>query len=201
MQLPFPSREEAPVADREGQTQILEAADAFPPLKSAVGGVLALWDIAERAKHSKSDAREIARRTGTILSVIADAVLDGSPISPLMHQSIERFTVLLHDIHRLMVSMSLTNRVSRIVHLNRNESALLGMKTKLEDAYRDFLAASALRVEAQQATIASQQAELAVQQAKLAVQQMQLANRQKQLASKLSQILFCSGLTVFLANP
>jgi hypothetical protein len=28
-----------------------QSADAFPPLKSAVGGVLALWDIAEASVH------------------------------------------------------------------------------------------------------------------------------------------------------
>jgi len=218
------SRTSAPLPDLLSTSLIAlkESADAFPPLKSAVGSVLALWDIAERAKHSKTDARDIALRTKTILDVIADAVPDGSAISPPMLQSIERFTVLLHDIRRLMVAMSLTNGVSRIMHLNRNESALLGIRTELEEAYRDFLAASALRVEVQQVKIASQQAEFAVQQAKLEVQQMQFVIRQKQLLSqhahihiavgkaveatnalapKLSQILFCSGLSVFLANP
>jgi hypothetical protein len=68
MRLPFPSRGRKPPAPTvklklkhspSGTARALpdvvstsllalkESADAFPPLKSAVGGVLAVWDIAE----------------------------------------------------------------------------------------------------------------------------------------------------------
>jgi hypothetical protein len=91
-----------------------ESADTFPPLKSAVSGVVALFEIAEvggclhlaatpkhadiatrtpqRAKHAKSDAHAIALRTKEILDVVADAVPDGSAIPAPMAQSIQRFT-------------------------------------------------------------------------------------------------------------
>ncbi|KAF7343303.1 hypothetical protein MVEN_01762600 [Mycena venus] len=147
-----------------------ESADAYPPLKSAVGGVLALRDIAQRAKHSKSDARDIAQRTEEILDVIADAVPDPSAILTPMLQSIERFTVysliptcisntsmefislprrLLDDISAAMEPIALSGSVSRVVHLNRNERVIRDIKARLDDAYRDFLAACTLRVEAQ----------------------------------------------------
>jgi hypothetical protein len=35
--------------------------------------------------------------------------------------------------------IALTNGISRIVHLNRNERALQEIKAQLNDAYRDFL--------------------------------------------------------------
>jgi hypothetical protein len=38
-----------------------------------------------------------------------------------------------------MENMCLTGTVSRLVHLNRNECLLQDFKTKLDDAYRDFL--------------------------------------------------------------
>ncbi|KAJ6538050.1 hypothetical protein B0H19DRAFT_1270422 [Mycena capillaripes] len=69
------------------------SADGFPPLKSVVSGVIALWDIAEHAKHSKTDALDIAQRTQAILDVVADAVPDGSRIATPMLESIQRFEV------------------------------------------------------------------------------------------------------------
>ncbi|KAF8207676.1 hypothetical protein K438DRAFT_1961938 [Mycena galopus ATCC 62051] len=195
-----------------------ESADAFPPLKSAVGGVLALWDIAQRVKHSKTDARDIALRTKAILDAIAIAVPKGSAIPPPMLQSIERFTLLLEQIRCSMETIAGIRGISRIVHLNRNERALQRIKAQMDDAYRDFLAASTLRVEAQQADIASHRAEFAEQQTRLAVQQTQFAVHQTQLARyqahryianrktaevitapapELSQILSHSGLSGF----
>ncbi|KAJ7724764.1 hypothetical protein B0H16DRAFT_1472172 [Mycena metata] len=145
-----------------------ESADAFPVLKGAVGGVLALWDIArrgvvrlkdfQRSKHSKGQARDIAHRAETILGVIADAVPDGSVIPPPMIGRIERFT-----------------EVSRIAHLNRNESTLLNIRSQLGNALYFAFAASALSVEAEQARIASQQAEFALQHAR---QQKRLTRQQ-----------------------
>ncbi|KAF7369289.1 hypothetical protein MVEN_00256700 [Mycena venus] len=137
-----------------------ESADTFPPLKSAVGGVIALYDIAERAKHSRSDALAIALRTKEIMDVVADAVPDASKISPSMLFSIERFTVLLEEIRGSMEAITLTSKVSRVIHLNRNERILQSIKVRLDDAYRDFLAASALRLEVGQEQLVMQQTQI-----------------------------------------
>jgi len=106
-----------------------ESADAFLPLKSAVGGVIALWDIANRAKHSKSDAFDDALRTKEILDVIAEAIPDPFAIPAPMLQSIEHFTVLLDEIRCRMEAISVSGGLSRFVHLNRNESELLRIKS------------------------------------------------------------------------
>ncbi|KAJ7930877.1 hypothetical protein B0H13DRAFT_2309179 [Mycena leptocephala] len=154
MRLPFPSRGGSPAPTAKLKTlsseafpdllstsllALKESADAFPPLKSAVGG---------RAKHSKAGARNIALGTSAILDVIADAVPHASLI-PSMILSIERFTRLLDEIESSMDAIALTGRFSRVIHLNRDERALQDIRTKLDDAYRGFMAASALRVEAQ----------------------------------------------------
>ncbi|KAJ7906884.1 hypothetical protein B0H13DRAFT_2333031 [Mycena leptocephala] len=78
--------------------------------------------------------------------------------------SIEHFTVLLDEIHCSMDAIALTGGVSRLMHLNRNELVLLKIKGQLDDAYRDFLVASALRVEVRQAEMAALQVQLAAQQ-------------------------------------
>ncbi|KAJ7814718.1 hypothetical protein B0H13DRAFT_1924639 [Mycena leptocephala] len=150
-----------------------ESSDAFPPLKSAVGGVVALWEIAERAKHSKSGARDIAFRTKELLDLVADAVPDPSAISPPMLRSIEQFTVLLDEVRCRMDTVALTNGVSRVLNLTRNERTLQSIRAQLDDTYRDLVAASALRVEVQATQIAVQQTQLAVQQAQFSAQQAQ----------------------------
>ncbi|KAJ7889110.1 hypothetical protein B0H14DRAFT_2692344 [Mycena olivaceomarginata] len=114
-----------------------ESADACPQLKSAVSGVIAVWEIAD---HSKAEARDIALRTEEIIDVVADAIPDPFAISPPMLQSIGRFAVLLDEIGRHLEAISGTNTVQRIVHLNRNERTLQRIKAQLDDAYRDLVA-------------------------------------------------------------
>ncbi|KAJ7869447.1 hypothetical protein B0H14DRAFT_3440637 [Mycena olivaceomarginata] len=146
-----------------------ESADAYPPLKSA------------RAKHSKSDARDIADQTINILAV-ASTVPDCSVIPQLLQSRID----LLDEVRSSMEPLAHTGGVSRLVHLNRNESILQSIKARLDDEYRGFLVASALQVEAQQAELAKQQIEIAKQQAQLADQQLQLSIQQAHMHEDIS---------------
>ncbi|KAJ7483302.1 hypothetical protein FB451DRAFT_1393414 [Mycena latifolia] len=157
-----------------------DSADAFPPLKSAVSGVLALWDIAERAQHAKSEARDIALRTKAILDLIADAVPDGSDIPPPMLLSIERFTVTLDEIRCSMEDIALSDVSSRAGHLNRNDAKIRDIKAQLDEAYRDFLTASVLRSE---------------------VVQTQIQSYILKVSAETATVLFYSRLTFFLASP
>ncbi|KAK7063436.1 hypothetical protein R3P38DRAFT_2818606 [Favolaschia claudopus] len=179
-----------------------ESADACPPLKSAVGGVKALWTVAQRTKHCKSDALDIARRSNEILNNMADAVPDASTISPPMLESIERFTLLLDDVRTSMEEMAQTGRLSRLLHLNRNEQAIKQIQAQLDNAYRDFVAASTLRVEVQQTQLVLEQSQIALTQDKIAqCQDLTLvAVKEGNAASldpKLSTILFYSKLNFF----
>ncbi|KAJ7916000.1 hypothetical protein B0H13DRAFT_1871610 [Mycena leptocephala] len=153
-----------------------ESADAFPPLKSAVGGVLAVWDIAQRAEHSKSDACENALRTEKILNVIADAVPDGLAISPLLH-SVGCFTVNSEFTTYLSTTeaIAFSRGLDRFVHLGRNEHVPQTIQTQLDDAYRDLLADSVLRGEVQQMQSAYQQAQFVPQQTQVQIDLKKLA--------------------------
>ncbi|KAJ7359514.1 hypothetical protein DFH08DRAFT_411870 [Mycena albidolilacea] len=185
-----------------------DSSDAFPPLKSAVGGVIAICTIAERAKHCKTEACAIALRTKEILDLVADAVPDGSTISPPMLLSIGKFTILLDETRRCMEPMTRTGRVSRVVHLNRNERTLQHIKSKLDDAYRDFLAASALRVEVLQTQLAIQQTQLSAQHTAFTMQQTHFAAQQKHthlqvqmLSIETTRLLFYARVTSFFGRP
>ncbi|KAJ7289144.1 hypothetical protein C8J57DRAFT_1493600 [Mycena rebaudengoi] len=192
-----------------------ESADAFPPLKSAVGGVVALWAIAERAKHSKSDARDIALRTQEIMNVIADAVPDGSKIPPTMLQSIERFTLMLEEIRVSMEAITATGGVSRAVHLLENEQTVRNIKARLDEQYHDFSVASALRVEVQQTAIAQRQTETQADVEKVSatalrveVQQTAIAQSQtltqadvEKVSATADRLLLYSRFSVFFGVP
>ncbi|KAJ7918532.1 hypothetical protein B0H13DRAFT_2321279 [Mycena leptocephala] len=178
-----------------------ESSDAFPILKSAVGAVVSICDIAQRAKHSKSDACDIALRTKEILDVVADAVPDPLAISPPMLQSIMRFTNLLDEIRPRLEAIALTTVILRVVYLNRNEHTLQDIKAQLDDAYRDLVAASTLRVEVQQTQLSVQQTELSVQQAQTQLEVGKIVQATEPLAPDLSRLLFYSQFTVFLASP
>ncbi|KAJ7289151.1 hypothetical protein C8J57DRAFT_1493607 [Mycena rebaudengoi] len=167
-----------------------DSADAFPPLKSAVGGGGCV-----RAKHSKADARDIALRTQEIIDVIADAVPDGSKIPPAMLQSIERFTLMLEEIRVSMEAITLTGGVSRVVHLSENERTVRDIKARLDEQYRDFLAASALRVEVEQTAIAQRQTETQADVEKVSaialrveVQQTAIAQRQTETQADVQKV-------------
>lgn len=124
-----------------------ESADAFPPLKSAAGGVLAVWNLANRAKTSKKKAKATADRCDQILQVLADAVPDPFNITPEMQENIHKFTILLQEICYAMQRLQRQTRISMFLHLNRNEDKLDGFRQRLDEAYQNFAVAAALRSE------------------------------------------------------
>ncbi|KAJ7149820.1 hypothetical protein C8R43DRAFT_500378 [Mycena crocata] len=138
----------------------------------------------QRAKHSAVEARDIALRTQAILDIIADAVPDSSAIPAHMRVNIERFILTLDDVHDRMRSLALTSHLSRLVHLNRNERVLRDIKTKLDDAYRDRLAASTLRLEVQQEKTRAE-----------------ISSLKATVPPEMARILFYSRSSVFLASP
>ncbi|KAJ7631601.1 hypothetical protein DFH06DRAFT_698239 [Mycena polygramma] len=218
MRFPFPSRAKIklrPVLSHRPETlpdvlwtaltALQESADAFPPLKSAVGGVIAICNIAERAKRSRSEARYIALRTADILDVIASAVPDGSDIPPAMLKSMERFALLLDTVEREVKAITETGRRPAFLYLNRNESAIESIKTRLDDAYRDVATASTMRIEVGLRELSSETAAstswIQSQQVKTSTAVQNLSAETKSIKTQLSHNLLYSRLSVFLATP
>ncbi|KAJ7194639.1 hypothetical protein C8J57DRAFT_1488997 [Mycena rebaudengoi] len=97
-----------------------------------------------------------------------------------------------------MEAISLSGKASRLVHLGDNERIIQDIKARLDDQYRDFLAASVLRVELQQTTIAVRQAQ---QQTQIQSDIKQVSAVTDILAQDLAGLLFYSRFVVFLASP
>ncbi|KAJ7227945.1 hypothetical protein C8J57DRAFT_1730734 [Mycena rebaudengoi] len=93
-----------------------------------------------------------------------------------------------------MEDIAPSDSLSRLVHLNRHDRTIQGIKARLDAEYRDFIAASALRVEVQQATIAQQQAQM---QSDIKA----VSASTETLPLELSGLLFYSRFAVFLARP
>jgi len=66
-----------------------ESSDAFPPLKAAVGGLLACIDMVELASQNKEDFAELDRKLKHIISIVKTHS-DGSS-SPWFRRRLNEF--------------------------------------------------------------------------------------------------------------
>ncbi|KAJ7575955.1 hypothetical protein C8J56DRAFT_1032203 [Mycena floridula] len=144
---------------RTSLVALKESSDAFPPLKSVCGGVLAIWDTVERLKSCKSEARALADRCKDILEHLADAVQpDPAHISPALMHDISRFQRLLDNIRASMEQIAKmptgTSRALKCLkglkglkRLNRDEAELKQSLRHLDEAVQSFLVAMAARAE------------------------------------------------------
>ncbi|KAJ7861177.1 hypothetical protein B0H13DRAFT_1900600 [Mycena leptocephala] len=126
-----------------------ESADALPPLKSAVGGVVAVWDLAERLAASDEDAQKLAWRAITILDTIYNAVGEADPqaISPRILKSILDFERLLNDLRNAMDRIAKRGCIRRLLHLHRIESQLASFNSRLDLVAEAFAIGALTHVE------------------------------------------------------
>ncbi|KAJ7740457.1 hypothetical protein DFH07DRAFT_965345 [Mycena maculata] len=125
-----------------------KSADACPPLKSAAGGVLAVWDLADRVSASDGNAQVLAWRALDILDTIYNAVGDGSHrIPPGMLPEIQKFEKLLLEISAAMEAQLKPGWARRVLHLRRHESELARFTSRLIAVSEAFKIGSSARVE------------------------------------------------------
>ncbi|KAJ7689721.1 hypothetical protein B0H17DRAFT_1066115 [Mycena rosella] len=132
---------------RESLTLLKDSTDVFPPLKSAVGGVLAVWDLAERVSASDENAQALARRAVGILDVIYKAVGGAGPVSPELLQEMVKFEELLREISAAMEEYLKAGRVRRVLYLRKQESRLTQFTARLDVAAEAFKIGSSTRTE------------------------------------------------------
>ncbi|KAJ7737757.1 hypothetical protein B0H16DRAFT_1571725 [Mycena metata] len=128
-------------------TALKTSSDAFPALKSVVGAVIAVWEISQRVKHSKKEARGLAQRTVDLLGRLADAIPDPTRIPDPMLDSIARFESVLAEIQAEMIQLANRGVRWRLKHLNRSEDSLRKFNSLLDEAAREFLIGAVVRVE------------------------------------------------------
>ncbi|KAJ7900535.1 hypothetical protein B0H13DRAFT_2275335 [Mycena leptocephala] len=135
-------------AIRTALALLKESTDVFPPLKSAVGGVLAVWDLADRISASDENAQLLAWRLVGILDTIYNAVTaEASAISPGMLQDILKFEELLREISTAMAAQLKPGRFRRVLRLRKDESRLARFTSRLDAASEAFKIRSSTRVE------------------------------------------------------
>ncbi|KAJ7843335.1 hypothetical protein B0H14DRAFT_2585787 [Mycena olivaceomarginata] len=124
--------------------------DAFPPLKSAVGGVLALWNTAERVKTSKKKAQALSRRAYEVLEALTDAVPDPLNIPPSMLVSIQRFDDVVREARDAMDPLTERRRfVSSVLSLNRDEATLELFSRRLDESFQTVTIAGLTQMQIQ----------------------------------------------------
>ncbi|KAJ7913147.1 hypothetical protein B0H13DRAFT_2005431 [Mycena leptocephala] len=116
---------------------VQQSADACPPLKSVVGAVGALCDLADashslRIATSDSNAEALTWRAFTILETIDNAIGLNKPVPPHLLRSMEQFKQLLIEIRTAMEVLANENRVLHVLRLRRNESKLAKFTARLD---------------------------------------------------------------------
>ncbi|TDL15183.1 hypothetical protein BD410DRAFT_135240 [Rickenella mellea] len=128
-------------------TQLKESADFFPPLKSAVGGVLSIYQLSQTVKSNKKDARQLAKRAVELIEILERATNASTNISTDLRDSIHKFNVSLHYIHNVMARLAAQKKVERWLRMNDHKDELMRCNNMLDDAARVFTLASNIRVE------------------------------------------------------
>ncbi|KAJ7282399.1 hypothetical protein C8J57DRAFT_1499392 [Mycena rebaudengoi] len=124
-------------------TLLKESSDVLPPLKAVAGGVLAVWNIVQRAAAVDEEATMLAWRAFTILDAIYTAIgdPDAEALSSAALRHLIDFERLLYEIRDAMEAMTnrhAHNRVARFLSrgmsLQRSESDLARFNKRLDAA-------------------------------------------------------------------
>jgi hypothetical protein len=128
-------------------TALKESADAFPPLKGAVAGVLHIVDLSQKVKSNKDDCQKLASRVQEILDKIALAVPDATYISPDLLARIDEFTKTLADIECFMERLCRVKVILRLLRHKEHEGSIISFNRRLDGALKSFMLISTLKIE------------------------------------------------------
>ncbi|KAJ7652666.1 hypothetical protein DFH06DRAFT_1205406 [Mycena polygramma] len=117
---------------------VKESADVLPPLKAAVGAVVAICNLADRVAASDANAQALAWRAVVIIDTMYNSIDTDKPIPAHLLSIITEFEKLLDEIRSAMERISEESRLHRALHLRRNESQLSKYTARLESAAATF---------------------------------------------------------------
>ncbi|KAJ7884467.1 hypothetical protein B0H13DRAFT_2045764 [Mycena leptocephala] len=126
-----------------------ESTDIFPPLKSIIGGVLAVLNIAQRVAAIDENAQMLACRAITILDTIYNAIGDteSEALSSSLLEHMVDFERLLNEMHHAMSQIRRWSRMRRFLHLRRAEDDLQRFNSRLDATTQAFTLGAVTRVE------------------------------------------------------
>ncbi|KAJ7282416.1 hypothetical protein C8J57DRAFT_1463137, partial [Mycena rebaudengoi] len=181
-------------------TVLKESSDVLPPLKAVVGGVLAVWNVVQRAAAVDEEAKMLAWRAFTILDAIYTAIgdADAEALSSAALRHLIDFERLLYEIRDAMEAMTnrhARNRVARFLSrgmsLQRSESDLARFNKRLDAAAQALTIGSLTRVE------------VAVEKVRVELSTLTLSLQKSQalMTQQLRQVKVLSGLSFFWPDP
>jgi len=130
-----------------GLTALKESADACPPLKSTVSGILHIIELSQKVKSNKEDCQKLASRVQEILDEIAVAVPDATCISFDLLLRIDEFTRTLGEIELFMERLCRVGVFKRFLRHKEREAAFVEFNQRLDNVIKSFILISVVKIE------------------------------------------------------
>ncbi|TDL14955.1 hypothetical protein BD410DRAFT_845606 [Rickenella mellea] len=118
-------------------TALVQSADVFPPLKSAVSFLLQVHDICEKMKSNREGADELRLRIEGVRGFVVEAFQDEEDICLELYDALIQFDDALTSILVAVVDVRWRkNRLSRLAFSARDADTLRTVKQRLDDAMK-----------------------------------------------------------------
>ncbi|KAJ7602893.1 hypothetical protein FB45DRAFT_964523 [Roridomyces roridus] len=118
---------------------IQASADAFPPLKSAVSGVLVVLDLTENVRSNKKGCKHIATRAAQLVQDIWSQTKDLDIVLPSeVKESIRQIRKLLKEIKAFLEELNKENLFQRLARQERNKTRIGEYGRLLDEATMHF---------------------------------------------------------------
>ncbi|TDL14908.1 hypothetical protein BD410DRAFT_857169 [Rickenella mellea] len=118
-------------------TALVQSADVFPPLKSAVSFLLQVHDICEKMKSNREGANELRLRVEGVRGYIVEAFQEEEDMSIELYDALVQFDNALTSILVAVDNVRWRKtRVSRLAFSARDAETLRTVKQRLDDAMK-----------------------------------------------------------------
>ncbi|TDL14959.1 hypothetical protein BD410DRAFT_845609 [Rickenella mellea] len=118
-------------------TALVQSADVFPPLKSAVSFLLQVHDICEKMKSNREGADELRLRVEGVRGYIVEAFQEEEDMSIELYDALVQFDNALTSILVAVDNVRWRKtRVSRLAFSARDAETLRTVKQRLDDAMK-----------------------------------------------------------------
>ncbi|KAJ7606661.1 hypothetical protein FB45DRAFT_949605 [Roridomyces roridus] len=118
---------------------IQASADAFPPLKSAVSGVLVVLELTENVRSNKKGCKHIATRAAQLVQDIWSQTKDLDIVLPNeVKESIRKIRRLLKEIKAFLEELKKENLFQRLARQERNKIRIDEYGRLLDEAMMHF---------------------------------------------------------------
>jgi len=138
-------------------TALKESADAFPPLKGAVGAVVHIRDLRLKVRSNQDEFDKLICRVEMILEKVADAIPDPNNIPLDLLVRIEEFTTVVAHIGHLMERKSRRKAFHRLLSHREDEGIIGDFNRRLDNLERQFTNVSVIKLEIAVAMLAKSQ--------------------------------------------